>query len=67
MGCDAYRGELKPFQNHKGRQPTDAIGFLPLHFTSGSCLQYLVAPEVSELAIPGKPASPVNRARIATE
>ena len=50
----------------KGR-PTDAIGFLPLHFTSGSCLQYLVAPKVSELAIPGKPASPVNRARIATD
>ena len=48
----------------KGR-PTDAIGFLPLHFTSGSCLQYLVAPEVSELAIPGKPASPVNRASLA--
>ena len=50
----------------KGR-PTDAIGFLPLHFTSGSCLQYLVAPEVSELAIPGKPTSPVNRSRIATD
>ena len=39
MGCDAYRGELKPFQNHKWRQPTDAIGFLPLHFTSSRCGQ----------------------------
>ena len=68
---DAYKREVGPFEYHKGGRQLTQLVFCPctLHLVveGGSCLQYLVADQESESAIPGKPGSPVNRATTASD